>query len=69
MDGMNQILKQQLSEREVIIYLIVSNSNHTLREIGQWLGVSHDTVRTTYNSAAEKIKFFADNGKLQTELK
>lgn len=66
---MKQILKQQLTEKEVIIYLIVNNSDHTYREIGSWLGVSHEHIARVYNAAADKIKFFADHGKLQTTLK
>lgn len=68
MDGYKNILKQQLSETELMVYLLVVNGKFNYRDIAGWLGMSHNFVAKTYKAAEDKIKFYADNGKLQTNL-
>lgn len=67
MDGYSKILKLQLSEREIIIYLLVE-SGMNYRDLGERLGVSHQQISRIYKSASDKLKFYADHGKLQTQL-
>ena len=67
MDGYTKILKQQLSETELMIYLLVE-SGMNYRDLGERLGMSHNFVAKTYKAASDKLKSYADNGKLQTNL-
>lgn len=55
MDQINTIMRTQLSEREVMIYLLVENGKFTYRQLGDLLGVSHTNIRKTYDKAKEKM--------------
>lgn len=57
----------QLSEKEVIIFLLIE-SGMSYRDLGNRLGLSYETVSNIYKSAAQKMEFYADSGKFQTEL-
>lgn len=50
----NDLVEKTLSEKEVIIYLLVE-SGMTYREIEDRLGVGRTTIGKWYNSAKEKI--------------
>lgn len=56
MDQINTIMRTQLSEREVMIYLLVQNGKFTYRALGDLLGVSHTNIRKTYDKAKAKIE-------------
>lgn len=67
MDQINAIMRTQLSEREVIIFLIVQSGKFAnYRELGDVLGVSHETVRKIYTSAKAKIEKAGESGYFQT---
>jgi DNA-binding CsgD family transcriptional regulator len=69
MDQINAIMRTQLSEREVIIFLIVQSGKFAnYRELGDVLGVSHETVRKIYTSAKEKIEKAGAAGYFQTTV-
>jgi DNA-binding CsgD family transcriptional regulator len=59
----------QPTEREVIIYLIVEDGSISNRTLGDILGVSHETIRTTHLKAKKKIERLGAAGLLQTDLK
>lgn len=62
-------MRTQLSEREIMIYLLVEQSKLSNRKIAEALGISHENVRKAHNNASAKMKFFADAGLFSTQLK
>lgn len=56
MDQINSLMRTQLSEREVMIYLLIQNGKFTYRALGDLLGVSHTNIRKTYDKAKKKME-------------
>lgn len=68
MDQINAILKTQLSEREVMIFLLVENSGLSNRKLAVALGISHESVRKTHEMAKAKMLKAGDAGYFQTRV-
>lgn len=66
MDQINAIMRTQLSEREVMIFLLVMNGGFTYRQLGDILGVSHTNIRKTYDKAKAKMDKAGELGYFQT---
>ena len=69
MDIIKKISNDMLSEKEIMILLLIENTGKDYRTIGDWLGISHENVRMTYNKAKNKFEKFAEHGMLSTDLK
>lgn len=54
MDKYKTLLDQQLSEREVMIYLLISNGM-SYRDLADKLGMSHGWVQQTFEKAKDKL--------------
>jgi DNA-binding CsgD family transcriptional regulator len=68
MDNIKQLLSNMLTERELIIFLLVE-SNMSTRDLAGRLGVSHENIRTTHKNAKAKMEKFADAGFFSTDIK
>jgi len=68
MDQINAIMRTQLNEREVMIFLLVSNGKFTYRELGDILGVSHTNIRKTFDKAKAKMERAGELGYFQTKV-
>jgi len=55
MDKISNLLKQQLSELEAVVYLLV-NSGMGHRDLARRLGMSHYYVNKTYDQAKSKVE-------------
>lgn len=69
MDIIKKITNDMLTEKEIIIYLLVTNTGQDFRTIGEWIGISHENVRGTYNKAKKKFERFAEHNMLSTDIK
>jgi hypothetical protein len=67
MDGLKRIMDLQLSEKEVMVYMLVQ-SGMTYRDLGERLGMSHQAIANIYKSGEKKLIFLAENNLLQTQL-
>jgi ATP/maltotriose-dependent transcriptional regulator MalT len=67
MDTINQIVSTQLSEREVIIYLLIE-SGMSYRNLGERLGLSHTHIVNIYEKANKKMRRMAEAGAFQSQL-
>lgn len=68
MDQITMLMSGQLTEREVMIYLLIENTEMTNRELGFILGVSYEKIRQAHKSATRKITKLAAAGMYQTDL-
>lgn len=68
MDTISLLMNHQLTERDVILYLLVENSGLSNRKIGEALGISHTSVASTHKAAKSKLAKQADAGFFQTKL-
>ena len=67
MDQILSIMSTQLSEREVIYYLLIE-SGMASRDIAERLGVSHTGVLRVYKKAKAKMTEFGNLGLFQTPI-
>lgn len=67
-DSIKALTSQMLTEREVIIYMLVESGMST-RDIAARLDVSHENIRTTHKNAEAKIKRFGEAGLFSTSVK
>lgn len=67
-DQILQIMSTQLTEREVMLYLLIE-SGMTLRDTADRLGLSPAGVDKVYKRAKKKMTIFAEAGLFQTKLK
>lgn len=68
MDNIKAIIAQQLTERELIFYLLIE-SGMSQRDLADRLGMSHTNVGRTYDIASSKMKRQANAGFFQSEVK
>jgi len=68
MDQITLLLKSQLSEREIIILLLIE-SGMGYRDLAKRLGVSHYYIGQTYEKAKFKMNKLAEAGMFSTEVK
>ena len=69
MDNIKQLTKHNLTETEVIIFFLVENSGANFRTLGDWLQLSHENVRKTYERAKKKMDKLAEAGFFSTDIK
>lgn len=69
MDTIKQLTAPMLTEREVIIFMLVQNTGQDYRTIGNWLNLSHENIRKTYERAKVKMDKFAEQGYFSTAIK
>jgi len=55
MDQIKKIVETQLSERELIIFLLVK-SGMSYRDLGKRLSTSHSNILRTFEAAERKLK-------------
>lgn len=67
MDSIKTIISQQLTEKELIIFLLIE-SGMSQRDLAGRLGLSHTNVGHTYDIASSKMKRQAEAGFFQTNL-
>lgn len=66
MDNIKQIMSTQLTETEVMIYLLVKQGK-TFRDIAEMpFGFSYETARTTFDKAEKKMDKMANAGIFST---
>lgn len=68
MDNIKKLTSTMLTEREIIIYLLV-DSGLSYRDLGKRLGLSYENIRNTYESSKEKMDKFAEAGFFSTAVK
>ena len=68
-DTIKKLTDPMLTEREVIIFMLVENTGQDYRTIGAWLNLSHENIRKTYERAKTKMDVFANAGMFSTEVK
>jgi transcriptional regulator len=68
MDPINKIISTQLSEREVIIYMLVQ-SGMSMRDIAWRLATTHQAISKVNQTAADKIAQMGAAGLLQTPVR
>lgn len=68
MRTVNAIMRTQLTESEVMVFLLIQNNNFTYRELGDMLGVNYESVRLAYESAKKKIEKMGEAGLFQTPV-
>lgn len=61
MDSIKKLMGNMLTEREIIIFLLV-DSGMSYRDLGSRLGISYGTIKNTYEDAKVKIDKFAQAG-------
>lgn len=61
MDNINRYTSAMLTEREIMTYMLIK-SPMTLRDLGNRLGISYESIRETYKSAEEKMKKLTEAG-------
>lgn len=67
-DNIKDIMSKQLSEKEVMIYLLVENGMAYRDVAALPFGISHETARTIYEAAKEKFDAQADAGLFTTAV-
>jgi DNA-binding NarL/FixJ family response regulator len=67
MDNLKAITSQQLTEKELIFFLLIE-SGMSRRELAKRLGLSNEGVGLIYDLAASKMKRQAEAGFFQTDL-
>lgn len=60
--SLRSLTEKMLTEREAIIYLLVSNSNTDYRTVAGNIGMSHENVRLIYERAKKKVDKFTEMG-------
>lgn len=69
LDNVSIIMSTQLTEKEVLVYLLVMNG-WTYRKIAELpFGISYDTARKLYDKAKPKMDRLAELGLFSTEVK
>lgn len=68
MDQINMLLSSQLTEREVMTYLLVENSGLSNRKLAEALGISHTNIALTHKKAKSKMEKLAKAGFFQTPV-
>lgn len=68
MDQINILLQSQLTEREVMTYLLVENSGLSNRKLAEALGISHTNIALTYKKAKAKLEKLGQAGFFQTTV-
>jgi len=67
-DTVKQIMSTQLTETEVMVYLLVTNGK-TFRDVVELpFGFTHETARTTFERAEKKMDRLAELGLFSTKL-
>jgi len=61
MDSIRKLMSNMLTEREIIIFLLI-DSGMSYRDLATRLGVSHGTIQNTYELAKQKLDRFAQAG-------
>lgn len=69
MDTIKKLTDPMLTEREVIIFMLVENTGQDYRTIGSWLNLSHENIRKTYERAKVKMNTFGEMGLFSTTIK
>lgn len=69
MDTIKKLTDPMLTEREIIIFMLVENTGQDYRTIGNWLNLSHENIRKTYERAKDKINKFGEMGLFSTAVK
>lgn len=54
MDKFKRLLAQQIEESDLILYTLIE-SGMTYRDLGERLGLSHETIRKRYKATSKKI--------------
>lgn len=68
MDQISVLTKSQLTEREVIIFLLVE-SGMSYRDLAKRLLTNHSNILRTYETAKDKMNKLAEAGMLSTAVK
>mgnify|MGYP006136718949 CR=1 FL=1 len=68
MDQVKLLMETQLSERELIIFLLIENGNLSYRELAKHLMTNHTNIRRAHESAKEKMNTFAEAGLFSTPI-
>lgn len=68
MENIERLTKSMLSEREIIILLLV-DSGMSFNDLGPRLVCSPSSVKRTYDKAKKKMNLLAEAGLLSTEIK
>jgi DNA-binding CsgD family transcriptional regulator len=68
MDQINILMSTQLTERELIIYLLVEAELISDRALAKALGITHTTIADTHRRAGKKIDRLAPS-LFSTEVK
>jgi len=68
MDHIKILMETQLSEKELIIFLLVENGGMSYRTIADILMTNHTNIRRTYESAKDKMNRFAEAGMFSTTV-
>ena len=61
MDKQRSVLYKMLTDRELIVYLLIE-SGMTTRDLAERLGVSHETIRSLHKDAKAKMEMFKEAG-------
>lgn len=67
MDQIKILMDTQLSERELMIFLLVENGM-SYRELAKHLLTNHTNIRRAHEAAKEKINKFAEAGLFSTPV-
>lgn len=68
-NNVKQIMSTQLTETEVMVYLLVK-SGHTYREVAELpFGFTHETARSTFERAEKKMDIMSECGVFSTPIK
>lgn len=67
-DHIKILMETQLTEKELIIFLLVENGGMSYRTIAEMLLTNHTNIRRAYESAKDKMNRFADAGLLSTPI-
>ena len=61
MDKLRSVIAKMLTDRELIVYLLVE-SGMTTRDLAERLGVSHETIRSLHKDAKAKMELYREAG-------
>jgi DNA-binding CsgD family transcriptional regulator len=61
MDKLRSVMAKMLTDREIIVYLLVE-SGMTTRDLAERLGVSHETIRSLHKDAKAKLELYKKTG-------
>ena len=68
-NSVKQIMSTQLTETEVMVYLLVKQGGKTFRDVVELpFGFTHETARTTYERAEKKMDRLAELGLFSTSI-